>query len=84
MDPETVFIPVSKPCPTIRDIDFVRRAVNCYFMCDYKEMKGFILEYGEKEFFEDLVTYFDSSYWRNSNNKYLTFRGIVIAFFDVF
>jgi hypothetical protein len=84
MNPETVFIPSTKPDPTIKDREFLRLAVNSYFSCDYKQMKGFILEYGEKEFFEDLVTYLNSGYWRNSNNKYVVFRAIVISFFDIY
>ncbi|MGD0340263.1 MAG: hypothetical protein ABSA76_00945 [Bacteroidales bacterium] len=84
METETIFIPSTKPNSTIKDVILVRLAVNSYFACDYQEMKGFILEYGEKDFFDDLVTYLEAGHWRNPSNKYRVFRGMVIAFFDIY
>jgi len=66
---------------SLYDSEMMLEAVNSYFSCDFLQMKGFILEYGEEKFFIDLVKYFAAVYWNNPANKYATLAGMVIAFF---
>jgi hypothetical protein len=84
MNPDSIFIPSIKLTPEIKDMDMIRRAVNCYFDADYKGMKGFIIEYGEEYFFRDLVKYFKLGYWHNPVNQYYTFAGITVSFFGIY
>jgi hypothetical protein len=62
----------------------MKEAIKSFFDCDFQHMKGFILEYGEADFFEDLAKYFASGRWNNPANKYAAYVGIVNAFFKMY
>jgi hypothetical protein len=69
---------------SVSDFQILNEAINAFFECNFKAMKGFIFEYGEAEFFTDLKKYFDLGYWRNPCNKYCTYTSIVISFFTIY
>jgi hypothetical protein len=79
---EAQFIPptTERILKNINDVGIMNAAIEDFFECNYKQMKGLILEYGEEKFFSDLYRYFNAGYWRNSANRYVTFAGMTIAF----
>jgi len=85
MDPQT-FIPpnTDRIKGSVADFALLKEAVRAYFSCDFSHMKGFILEYGEGEFFEDMNKYFNAGRWNNPANKYATFVGMTIAFYKMY
>jgi len=84
MDKE-IFIPpaTEKIKNSISDFAIIRETVNAYYHLNFKAMQGFILEYGEADFFSDLNKYFNAGYWKNPANKYATFVGMTLAFFKM-
>jgi len=83
MDPE-IFIPSIKDPQLITDAVLMNEVINSYLDEKYEEMKGFILEYGEENFFQDLDKYFSRGYWKCKANQYIMFAGITIAFFKIY
>ena len=81
---QNIFIPTKRKTVLISDSDMIDQVINCYLEGLYSEMKGFILEYGEAQFFQDLVIYLDLGYWRIPGNKYYMFTGITIQFFKIY
>lgn len=83
MDKE-IFIPGTTESvkKNVKDSAMLKEAINAFFEVNYKAMKGFILEYGEKIFFSDLYRYFNYGWWKFPGNKYQTYAGIVISFFS--
>lgn len=85
MDPKTFMPPTTERIKnSVLDFELLNQAINSYFSLDFPRMKGFILEYGEEEFFKDLSIYFTSGYWKNPDDKYATFAGMIIAFFKIY
>lgn len=85
MNPE-IFTPILKEedKKLFQDADLLKEAINCFIEANYKGMKGFILEYGEENFFSDLRHYFARGHWLRPGNKYEVFSGIVIAFHKIY
>lgn len=85
MDPQ-IFIPPDtiKFKRSVSDFALLKEAVRSYYDVNFKAMKGFVLEYGEIDFWEDLNKYFNAGYWRNPANKYATFVGMTISFFKIY
>lgn len=84
MDNETFVAPdTEKIKSSVSDYELIKEAVNAYCQLNFKAMQGFILEYGEYNFFFDLNKYFNAGRWNNQSNKYATFVGITIAFFKM-
>jgi hypothetical protein len=81
---EEIFIPSKRITVLVSDAAMIDEAINCYLDGRKEEMKGFILEYGEEQFFSDLVRYFEAGYWRNPRNKYHLFVGITVSFFKIY
>lgn len=68
----------------IADLPMIQETINLYHQGLFPEMKGFIMEYGEHEFFQDLFQYLDSEEWRRPLNKYMIFVGITIQYFKIY
>jgi hypothetical protein len=83
MDTE-IFIPSKRDVAEIQDPSMMNQIISLYLDRQFKEMKGFILEYGEENFFSDLVIHFKYGYWRNPTNRYYVFAGITVAFFKIY
>jgi hypothetical protein len=84
MDQKNFVPPLTKRIKnSLVDPELMIAAVNSYFSCDFKSMRGFIMEYGEDHFFYDLNLFFTNGYWQNPANKYASFVGIVISFFRI-